>query len=129
VFLDLGLDRKSILDVVTATSIDADIIKSVVVRHDSGIDLLLAPPTPETAELVTEDHIPLILDNLRTLYDYVIIDIDKRLDEVNLKILDAADTFFVVMTADLSCLKNVRLVLETSHPASSSTRSGSCSIA
>ena len=128
-FLDLGLDRKSILDVVTATSIDADIIKSVVVRHDSGIDLLLAPPTPETAELVTEDHIPLILDNLRTLYDYVIIDIDKRLDEVNLKILDAADTFFVVMTADLSCLKNVRLVLETSHPASSSTRSGSCSIA
>ena len=113
VFLDLGLDRKSILDVVTATSIDADIIKSVVVRHDSGIDLLLAPPTPETAELVTEEHIPLILDNLRSLYDYVIIDIDKRLDEVNLKILDAADVFFVVMTADLSCLKNVRLVLET----------------
>src|SRR5207342_706972 len=43
----------------------------------------------------------------------VIIDIDKRLDEVNLKILDAADSMFVVMTADLSCLKNVRLVLET----------------
>ena len=62
---------------------------------------------------MTEEHIPLILDNLRSLYDYVIIDIDKRLDEVNLKILDAADTFFVVMTADLSCLKNVRLVLET----------------
>jgi pilus assembly protein CpaE len=43
----------------------------------------------------------------------VIIDIDKRLDEVNLRVLDAADTIFVVMTADLSCLKNVRLVLET----------------
>jgi pilus assembly protein CpaE len=83
------------------------------VRHDSGIDLLLAPPSPETAELVTEEHVPLILDNLRLLYDYVIIDIDKRLDEINLKILDAADVFFVVMTADLSCLKNVRLVLET----------------
>ena len=27
---------------------------------------------------------PLILDNLRALYDYMIIDIDKRLDEVNL---------------------------------------------
>src|SRR5207253_8227978 len=61
----------------------------------------------------TQDDLPQILDQLRTIYDYVLIDIDKRLDEVNLRVLDAADTIFVVMTADLSCLKNVRLVLET----------------
>jgi pilus assembly protein CpaE len=113
VFLDLGLDRKSVVDVVTAPHIDVDLVKQVLVRHDSGVDLLLAPPSPETAELVTQDHMPLILEQLRTLYDYVLVDIDKRLDEVNLRILDAADTVFVVMTADLSCLKNVRLVLET----------------
>src|SRR5439155_3452102 len=88
-------------------------IKQVLVRHDSGVDLLLAPPSPETAELVTHDDLPQILEHLRTLYDYVVVDIDKRLDEVNLRVLDAADTIFVVMTADLSCLKNVRLVLET----------------
>ena len=113
VFLDLGLDRKSVVDVVTAPTIDIDLIKQVLVKHDSGVDLLLAPPSPETAELVTQDHMPAILEQLRTIYDYVLIDIDKRLDEVNLRILDAADTIFVVMTADLSCLKNVRLVLET----------------
>ena len=113
VFLDLGLDRKSIVDVVSAPTIDVDLVKQVLVTHDSGVDLLLAPPSPETAELVTADKMPVILDHLRTLYDYVLVDIDKRLDEVNLRILDAADTIFVVMTADLSCLKNVRLVLET----------------
>jgi pilus assembly protein CpaE len=113
VFLDLGLDRKSIVDVVSAPSIDIDLISSVVVRHDSGIDLLLAPPSPETAELVTPDHMPIILDQLRQAYDYVIVDIDKRLDDINLGILESAETVFVVMTADLSCLKNVRLVLET----------------
>ena len=113
VFLDLGLDRRSIIDIVTAPSIDLDLVRQVLVHHDSGIDLLLAPPSPETAELVTEEHMPQILENLRSLYDYVILDIDKRLDEINLKILDQADQFFVVMTADLSCLKNVRLVLET----------------
>jgi pilus assembly protein CpaE len=113
VFLDLGLDRKSIVDIVTAPNIDVDLVRQVMVRHDSGVDLLLAPPSPETAELVTPEHLPLILDQLRTLYDYVIVDIDQRLDELNLRILDAADTVFVVMTADLSCLKNVRLVLET----------------
>ena len=113
VFLDLGLDRRSIVDVVTAPSIDIDLIQQILVRHDSGVDLLLAPPSPETAELVTSDHMPVILDQLRTAYDYILIDIDKKLDEINLRILDLADVIFVVMTADLSCLKNVRLVLET----------------
>jgi pilus assembly protein CpaE len=113
VFLDLGLDRKSIVDAVTAPSIDLDLIKQVLVKHDAGVDLLLAPPSPETAELVTQDHMPVIMDQLRTVYDYVLVDIDKKLDEINLRILDAADIIFVVMTADLSCLKNVRLVLET----------------
>jgi pilus assembly protein CpaE len=113
VFLDLGLDRMSIVDVVSAPTIDAELIRQVVVRHDSGIDLLLAPPSPETAELVTAESLPTILDILVATYDYVIVDVDKRLDELNLRIFDAAEAIYVVMTADLSSLKNVRIMLET----------------
>jgi pilus assembly protein CpaE len=113
VFLDLGLDRKSIVDVVTAPAIDGDLIKGTLVKHDSGIDLLLAPPSPETAELVHPEHLPEIAELLAGMYDYVLIDIDKRLDDINLGVFEAASTIFVVMTADLSCLKNVRLILET----------------
>jgi pilus assembly protein CpaE len=115
VFLDLGLDRKSIVDVVQSATIDQDLVRSSMVKHDSGIDLLLAPPSPESAELVSVDqhHVARILEQLRTLYDYTLVDIDKRFDETNLDTITAADTLFVVMTADLSCLKNVRLVLET----------------
>src|ERR1700752_4574554 len=65
VFLDLGLDRKSIVDIVTAPSMDQDLVKQVVVKHDSGIDLLLAPPTPETADLVNTEHMPIIIEQLR----------------------------------------------------------------
>jgi pilus assembly protein CpaE len=113
VFLDLGLDRKSLADLVSSPSIDADLVKSIVVKHDSGIDLLLAPPAPEAADLVTAAHLSEILDLLSGMYDYVVVDIDKRLDDRNLMVLDVADTIFAVMTADLSCLKNVRLLLET----------------
>jgi pilus assembly protein CpaE len=113
VFLDLGLDRKSIVDIVTAPSIDGDLIRNVIVKHDSGVDLLLAPPSPETAELVRPEHLPFITDQLTSMYDYILVDVDKRLDDVNLGVFEAADTVFVVMTADLSCLKNVRLILET----------------
>jgi pilus assembly protein CpaE len=113
VFLDLGLDRKSIVDVVSAPTMDADLLKSIVVAHDSGVDLLLAPPSPEAADLVTAPHMHEILELLGGIYDYVVVDIDKRLDDLNLMVLDVAETIFAVMTADLSCLKNVRLVLET----------------
>ena len=113
VFLDLGLDRKSIVDVVSSPTMDADLIKSILVAHDSGVDLLLAPPSPEVADLVTAAHMHEILELLGTIYDYVVVDIDKRLDDLNLMVLDVAETIFAVMTADLSCLKNVRLVLET----------------
>jgi pilus assembly protein CpaE len=113
VFLDLGMDKKSIVDIVSAPSIDQDLVRQVVVKHESGIDVLLAPPTPETAELVRHEQMPVIIEQLRGLYDYVIVDIDKRLDDVNLGIIESSETLFAVMTADLSCLKNVRLVLET----------------
>ncbi len=49
---------------------------------------------------------------LRTMYDYVIVDVDKRLGDLTLSVLEQADEVHIVMTADLSCLKNVRLVLE-----------------
>ena len=65
VFLDLGLDKKAIVDIVTAPTIDQDLVRQVLVKHDSGVDLLLAPPSPETAELVTPEHMPMIIDQLR----------------------------------------------------------------
>ena len=37
-------------------------LRNIVVKHDSGVDLLLAPPSPETAELVTPAHMRQILE-------------------------------------------------------------------
>jgi pilus assembly protein CpaE len=113
VFLDLGLDRKSIVELATAGVFDIEFIRQVLVKHESGIDLLLAPPSPETAELVTHEHLPEVIAQLANEYDYIVLDVDKRLDEINLRVMDVANIIFVVMTADLPCLKNVRLVLET----------------
>ncbi len=115
VFLDLGLNQRSIVDAVEATSIDADILKRVMIRHDSGIDLLLAPPSPESAELVSTEqhHLLKVIEVLKTMYDYVVVDMDDRLDEHSLDVIGLADRLVLVMTADLSCLKNVRLVLAT----------------
>ena len=115
VFLDLGLDRKSIVDVVSAPAMDARPHPQVD-RPDPRLGRSTCcsrrrrprPPTSSRPGTCTRSS-----SCCAGMYDYVIVDIDKRLDDLNLMVLDVAETIFVVMTADLSCLKNVRLVLET----------------
>jgi pilus assembly protein CpaE len=119
VFLDLGLDTASIVNAVSEPDLDADLLRKLITRHHTGIDLLLAPPSPEAADIVMERQRtdPTTLTNLlnlfRKMYDYTFVDMVKTIDDFNLQLFDEADVIFVVMTADLSCLKNVRTVLET----------------
>ena len=115
VFLDVGNDRYSIVDAVTSPGIDAELLSTLVVHHDSGIDLLVAPTRPEEAEHVSAErhHMATVVETLRRMYDYVVVDLDKRLDDHSLDVISTADRMLVVLTADLSCIKNVRLVLET----------------
>jgi pilus assembly protein CpaE len=119
VFLDLGLDSSSIVNAISEPDLDADLLKKLMVTHRSGIDLLLAPPNPEQADIVVERQrtepgtLTNILRLLRRSYDYTIVDTGRTIDDFTLQIFDESDVIFVIMTADLSCLKNVRLVLET----------------
>jgi pilus assembly protein CpaE len=119
VFLDLGLDTASMVNAITEPDLDGELLKKLVVSHHAGMDLLLAPPNPEQADIVVERQrtdpgtLSNILSLMRKAYDYTLVDMAKSLDDFNLQLFDEADVIFVVMTADLSCLKNVRLVLET----------------
>jgi pilus assembly protein CpaE len=119
VFLDLGLESASIVNAINEPDLDAELFKKLVVRHHSALDLLLAPTSPEAADIVVERQRtdPGLLSNVlgiaRRLYDYTLIDMAKSIDDFNLQLFDEADVIWVVMTADLSCLKNVQLVLKT----------------
>ncbi len=119
VFLDLGLDTASIVNAVSEADLDADLLRKLMVRHRSGVDLLLAPPSPESADIVVERQrlAPAVMTHIlalaRRIYDFTLVDMSQAIDDFNLQLFDESDVIFVVMTADLSCLKNVRLVLET----------------
>ncbi len=119
VFLDLGLDSASIVNAISENDLDADLLRKLMVGHHGGMQLLLAPPNPESADLVMERQrthprsLSNILGLMRRAYDYTVVDMAKTIDDFNLQLFDEADVIFVVMTADLSCLKNVRLVIET----------------
>lgn len=87
--------------------IDSDLVNSVVQVHKSGLHVLMAPPRPEMADVVTDKSIKDLLVNLRPLYDFIIIDTTSSLNDIALTLLDEADRILLITQQTLPSLKNV----------------------
>ena len=113
VLLNMSPRNNTIADVVRELAgADADIVDTMVVDHSSGVRVLLAPPTPEQAELVTPEHVTTILSALRATHDLVVVDAWPWLNETTLTFLDNSDVVVALLTLEISNIKNLRQFLE-----------------
>jgi len=110
--LRVPADAPSILDLPTDRVVESD-LSEVLWRDPSGIDILLAPPRIEMAEMVTLRDMEKVLSLLRRLYDAVIIDMSVALDEMNLALLDRADTILELVTYDSTTIHNTIALADT----------------
>jgi len=116
VLLNLNPKNKSIVDVLgDVGNGDVDLIDSTLVSHSTGIHVLLAPPSPEMAELVTVDHIRRVVGRLRETHDLVIIDSWPFFQDITLALLDMSDLILGVLTLEITNIKNIRLFLEVAE--------------
>ena len=112
VLLNLNPKNRSMLDAVGGGEPDRDILESVMIDHSTGIRVLLAPPSPEGADLITPAYLRKMVDMLRETHDWVIIDLPSGLNDHTLGLLDAADQIMVVAALEITTIKNLRLFLE-----------------
>src|SRR5579859_6915333 len=113
VILNMSPKAKTIADLVGSfDQVDADVMESVLVQHSTGIKVLLAPPTPEAAELITGANIKKVLETLRESYAFVVVDTWPSFQEQVLTMLDVADVILTLMTLEITSLKNVRVFME-----------------
>ncbi|MCL4464080.1 MAG: response regulator [Firmicutes bacterium] len=83
-----------------------------LIRHFSGVDILPAPLFPQEAEYVKPSLTEQILRLLKESYDYIIVDTAATFDEVTLLALDMADLIHLVVTRDISTIKNAKTSLK-----------------
>ena len=119
--LKVPVDAPSILDLPTDRVSEAD-LADVLWRDPSGIDILLAPPRVEMAEMVTTRDVDKILSLLRRIYGAVVIDMSPSISEINLAFLDTSDTILEIVTYDVTTIHNTIAVADTfriiGYPAS-----------
>jgi len=112
-FGDVGLmlnlkSPASVVDLIENVSdLDQDLLSSVLLEHESGLKVLLAPPRPEMAELVSAELMKSLLDTLRQAFDFILIDTSSSLNDVSLAMLDTADRIILITRQSLPSIKNV----------------------
>jgi pilus assembly protein CpaE len=105
--------KNTVIDLAPrADELDPDIVREVMVSHRaSGVDILAAPPKPEMADKVSGEQFSKILNYLRRIYPYIIVDTATDLTETVQSALDVADIIVLITTQDIPSIKNANLFL------------------
>lgn len=117
-FGDVGITlnmrtTKSILDLTDRVNeLEADLVTSVLLDHDSGLKVLLPPAQAADAEYVTAEHLGAIVHRLSEMFEYVIVDTPSGLTEHTLTVLDVATKILLVAHQSLSSLTNIKRFLD-----------------
>ena len=116
VLLNLNPKGKSIADLIPELDAgELDSLDTFLVDHSSGIKVLLAPPSPETAEMITAAAVKRVIEGLRRDHDLVVVDCTAYFNDATLAILDAADVILTMLSLEITSIKNMRLFLEVSE--------------
>lgn len=85
---------------------------SLVTTYRPGLDMLLAPVTPGDAEKIPATLVGELLEVLRGMYDFVVVDTPAQFSEHVLTAMDLSDHHVLLTTPDTPALKNLRIALD-----------------
>ena len=109
--------KNTIVDLAPrAEELDPEIVEEVMLKHSSsGLHVLAAPSRPEYAEKVSSGQFSKVLEYLKQIYSYVVLDTPSLLTDVTLAAIDVSDLIVLVSTQDIPSIKNCRLFLDLSQ--------------
>ncbi len=110
--LKVPVDAPSILDLPTDRIAESD-LGDVLWRDPSGIDILLAPPRIEMAEMLTARDVEKILSLLKRVYACIVVDMSSQLNDINLAFLDASDSIIEIVTYDSTTIHSTMAIADT----------------
>lgn len=96
-----------------ADELEPEIVDGVLLKHaSSGIRILAAPTRLEQAEKVTAEQFTKLVDYLRQMYAYVVVDVSGQLNDTAIAAIDLSDAIVLLTTQDIPAIKNARLFLD-----------------
>jgi pilus assembly protein CpaE len=107
--------KNSVVDLASRVDeLDNEVVNGVLLTHaPSGLRILPGPFRPEHSENITADQFIKLINFLRRMFSYIIIDTASTLNDLTLgTIQEAADLIVLVTTQEIPSIKNCRLFLD-----------------
>ena len=85
-----------------------DTIRQYISIHDTGVNILCAPTSPEFSEKIISSQIERIIVALRNYYDFVLVDTSASFDEIMLTCCEQSTDVFFVVRPEIALLKHTK---------------------
>jgi pilus assembly protein CpaE len=110
VCLYLGLDgnRYHFHELIrNVNRLDSELLRGFIAKHSSGLEVLSSPESHDPNRSIDPDALERTIDFLRDEYDYLILDCETSLTEVNLAVMDSSDEICLVATPEIGAVRDL----------------------
>ena len=105
VFLNLDPEMTIMPLIRLDQKLDSIQLESALTKHQSGVYLLAAPKRIEEGELVSDITVATVLDLMRQLFDYVIVDCGDHIDENAVAAWERSEHLFYVLNQSIAAAR------------------------
>ena len=110
VCLYLGLDgnRYHFHELIrNVNRLDSELLRGFIAKHPGGLDVLSSPESHDPNRSIDPDALERTIEFLRGEYDYLILDCETSLTEVNLAVMDRSDEICLVATPEIGAVRDL----------------------
>jgi len=112
VFLDLTPAHSIVTLGQTSRKLDSTALDATLTAHPSGAYLLAAPRLIEQSELITEDLVNSVLEAMRKLFDFVLVDCGSYVDVKTVAVWERSDHVFYVVDQSIKAVRSAGRFLD-----------------
>ena len=87
--------------------LDSDLLAGFVTKHSSGLEVIPSPDSCGPLEDASPDAIARVLDDLRTRYDYILLDSSLQYVPQLASMMEASDEVALVCTPDVASVRDL----------------------
>jgi pilus assembly protein CpaE len=107
--LHTSADAAAVVD-----SIDPQLMDGFLGTHEpSTLRVLCAPVEPAAGERITAEQMIGMVRMLRSMFDFVVVDMPPHFDDVVLALLEEADEVLLIASLDIPSIKNLKVGIQT----------------
>jgi pilus assembly protein CpaE len=98
---------------MTPDGLDADVLGSILSKHESGISFVPAPASLLDAEMLAPETLGAALDQYAGQFDYIVADLPHDFSGIGLQALDRSDIVLVAGSPDIASVRAFKIALDT----------------